>query len=399
MPALPLKKAIFYEFALAYLRSFILLPINPKVMPRQSLHFLSFQHRLQSPLLYFICLTAIVFGINPSAHATELHLSNGDRVTGTVIMRVDGKIHFRSELLGDLVINEVDAAIVETPDTPVESLSGLPPQQKVASKVQPKKQAKPTTVAAMTLTPAPAAATPPPPPPPPPPKWKGKMEFGFLNQSGRSEVNNTSIRVEAEKKIGIDNLRMTGRYLYGENNGAVASDRTDASFRWRRDMSQRVFSQMLTSYAKDRITQIDLNLEQNGSLGYQVFTTERHTMNLGGGLTMQYRDAVNLEPGLNYFGEVFQDYTYKINGRMTISQSLNALYSPNGNDRLANAAAASTSLPEGDNYKVRFNSTLQGKMSERISLNLRYEYEYDNAILDKEARSDQRITSSIGYAF
>ncbi|MCB1103627.1 MAG: DUF481 domain-containing protein [Cephaloticoccus sp.] len=55
--------------------------------------------------------------------------------------------------------------------------------------------------------------------------------------------------------------------------------------------------------------------------------------------------------------------------------------------------------PEADNYKVRFNSTLQGKMSERISLNLRYEFEYDNAVLNKEARSDQRITSSVGYAF
>jgi len=365
-------------------------------MPRQSFHFPSIQHRLQSPLLYFICLTAIAFGINPSAHATELHLSNGDRVTGTVIMRVDGKIHFRSELLGDLVINEVDAAIVETPETPVESLSGLPPQQKVPSKVQPKQQAKQTPIAAMPITPAPAVAAP---APPPPPKWKGKMEFGFLNQSGRSEVNNTSIRAEAEKKIGIDNLRLTGRYLYGENNGALASDRTDASFRWRRDISQRVFSQMLTSYTKDRITQIDLNLEQNGSLGYQVITTERHTMNLGGGLTLQYRDAENLEAGLTYFGEVFQDYTYKINGRMTLSQSLNALYSPNESARLINVGAAGRLTPEAENYKVRFNSTLQGKMSERISLNLRYEYEYDNAILDKEARSDQRITSSIGYAF
>ncbi|MCP5529571.1 MAG: DUF481 domain-containing protein [Opitutaceae bacterium] len=226
------------------------------------------------------------------------------------------------------------------------------------------------------------------------------MEFGFFNQSGRSEINNTSIRAEAEKKAGIDSLRLTGRYLYGENNGNVASDRTDASFRWRRDMSQRVFSQTLSSYAKDRVTQINLNLEQNGSLGYQLLAADRHRMNIGAGLTLQYREAENIEPGLNYFGEVFQDYTYKINGRMTLSQAINALYSPNESARLINANVSARSLtPEADNYKVRFNSTLQGKMSERISLNLRYEFEYDNAVLNKEARSDQRITSSVGYAF
>ena len=359
-------------------------------MPRPSANSQFFTRRLRWVLLHTICLSALFSGISSSVRAAELHLSNGDRVTGIVIMRVDGKIHFRSDFFGDFVVNEVDAAIVETPETPVESLSGLPPTQKNPTKVKPKQPTAVATTDSGLITPA----------PPPPPKWKGKVEFGFFNQSGRSEINNTSIRADAEKKAGIDSLRLTGRYLYGENNGNVASDRTDASFRWRRDMSQRVFSQTLSSYAKDRVTQINLNLEQNGSLGYQLLTADRHRMNIGAGLTLQYRDAENIETSLNYFGEVFQDYTYKINGRMTLSQAINALYSPNESARLINANVSARSLtPEADNYKVRFNSTLQGKMSERISLNLRYEFEYDNAVLNKEARSDQRITSSVGYAF
>ena len=357
-------------------------------MPRQSLSLASLTHWFRRSSAQAICLFTIVLGSNSTLHAAELHLSNGDRVTGTVLMRVDGKIHFRSDFLGDLVVNETDAAIIETPETPVESLTGLPPSPKDSTKAK-------RTAALAAANPAPAT-----PDAPPPPKWKGKMEFGFFNQSGRSEINNTSIRAEAEKKAGIDSLRLTGRYLYGENNGNIASDRVDASFRWRRDMSQRVFSQTLSSYTKDRVTQIDINLEQNGSLGYQLLTAERHRMNVGAGLTLQYRDTESIEPGLNYFGEVFQDYTYKINGRMTLSQAINALYSPNESARLINANVAAGALtPEAENYKVRFNSTLQGKMSERISLNLRYEYEYDNAILNKEARSDQRITSSVGYAF
>src|SRR4051812_7405994 len=62
-----------------------------------------------------------------SAFATELHLSNGDRITGVLPGRVDGKIHFRSPLLGEIVVAENQAVVVETPDTPVESLAGLPP--------------------------------------------------------------------------------------------------------------------------------------------------------------------------------------------------------------------------------------------------------------------------------
>jgi putative salt-induced outer membrane protein YdiY len=52
-----------------------------------------------------------------------------------------------------------------------------------------------------------------------------------------------------------------------------------------------------------------------------------------------------------------------------------------------------------ENYKLRFNTTLQGKVSERISMNIRYEYEFDSAVFVRDAEYDQRITSSLAYAF
>lgn len=320
--------------------------------------------------------------------AAQLHLSNGDRITGEVVQRVDGKIYFNATLFGQIIVDETEAALVETPETPVESLAGLPPIKK-------SKPAKTILVQSTDASPAHEDSD-----LPMPPKWKGKMEFGFLNQSGRREVLNASLRAEAERKTGPDNFRALGRYFYGENDNKVASDRQDASFRWRHDISGRIFAQSLTSYTRDQITQIDINLEQNGSMGYQVLQSEAQKATIGAGLTMQYREAEGFNSGVNYLGEVFQDYSYKINGRLTLTQAINALYSPNSRVRLISSATSLNKLTdEAENYKVRFNSALQGKMSERISLNLRYEYEYDNAILDKNGRTDQRITSSVGYAF
>ena len=333
-----------------------------------------------------ICFLAIASTVS----AAQLHLSNGDRITGVVIQRVEGKIYFNSTLFGQIIVDEADAAVVDTPETPVESLAGLPP----AKKTKPAKtllvQATDSSLSDKDSSPFPQKLT----------KWKGKMEFGFLNQSGRREVLNASLRMEAEHKSGANNLRAVGRYLYGENDNKVASDRQDASFRWRHDVSGRIFAQSLTSYTRDKITQIDLNLEQNGSMGYQLVQGEQHNATVGAGLTLQYREAEGFDSGVNYLGEVFQDYSYKINGRLTLTQAINALYSPNGRVRSITSATNLSNLTnEADNYKVRFNSALQGKMSEHISLNLRYEYEYDNAILDKNGRTDQRITSSVGYAF
>jgi putative salt-induced outer membrane protein YdiY len=313
--------------------------------------------------------------------AAELQLSNGDRITGELIRRDDGKIHFRSSILGDLIIAETDAVVMETPETPVESLAGLPPeieqvQLRDAESLRP---------------PAKKAATRP---------WKGKLEFGFLNQAGRQNTLNYSARAELERSSKLNQYRLNARYLYGESAQVVSSDRRDASFRWRHEISERVFSQTLTSYSSDVVSNIRLNAEQNAGFGYKVLIGERHTGSVGAGMTVQYRDAEGVEKGTAYLGEAFQDYIYKLNGRLTFLQNLNVLYSPDGRSRALTSGSSTTLfVDQAENYKVRFNSSLQGKLSERISLNLRYEYEYDNAILDKNGRTDRRVTSSLGYSF
>jgi len=324
------------------------------------------------------CIFAVF--LTAALPAAELHLSNGDRITGDLIRREEGKIHFRSPILGDLIIAETDATVIAGPDTPVESLAGLPPEIEQVNLRD-----------AESLRPAPKAARIP---------WKGKFEFGFQNQAGRHDTLNYSMRAEAERKSELNHYRLSARYLYGENSQIVTSDRRDGSFRWRREISDRVFGQTVTSYSSDENTNIDLNAEQNAGFGYEVFESEKQTGSIGAGLTAQYRQAEGGDPRTTYLGEVFQDYTYKVNGRLMLLQNLNVLYSPDGRTRtLINTATSTLYRDEAENFKVRFNSTLQGKLSERISINLRYEYEYDNAILNEDSRTDRRVTSSLGYSF
>ena len=50
-------------------------------------------------------------------------------------------------------------------------------------------------------------------------------------------------------------------------------------------------------------------------------------------------------------------------------------------------------------YDYKFHTSLQGKISKHLSLNLHFEYEFDNAILDPNARGSQRVTTTLGYGF
>lgn len=358
-------------------------------------HSTEYSHRPHPRLLLGFLLVWIGI-ITTSSRADELHLRNGDRVTGTLVRRGEGKIYFRSTLLGELVVSETEASVIEAPETPVESLAGLPPHHP-SDPAHPPAQADPKAPATATsAAPNAVAAT----PKKPDTSWKGKIEFGYQNQSGRTNALNLTLRADAERTVAVDNYRFNFRYLNGKTGASVSADRQDASFRWRHELSEKLFGQAVSSYSADKVKQINSDIEQNVGVGYKVLERSRQTASVGTGVTLQYRDAVAIEHGLTYLGEFFQDYTYKVNGRLTLSQDSNAQFSPEsrGQFTYVNNQLVPTQT-DARNYKLRFNTTLQGKVTNTVSLNLRFEYEYDNAIYDPNARTDQRVSSSIGYAF
>lgn len=384
-------------------------------------------------LAVFTSILALLAVFSP-AHAAELHLRNGDRLTGELTHRADGKIYFRSQLAGDIVILEIDGVVIETVDVPVESLAGLPPSKQQtpvasAAKVPPPNLPPDTKTAKVASAPAAAPAatagkaeTPPakgpaaasksaaktaaaapaskPATPPKPSRWKGKLEFGFQQQSGRLDALTTSLRVDAEREKGRNHYKASGRVLYGEQTEKVTTDRADASFRWRHQLSPRIFAQSVTSYLEDAIKKIDHNFEQNIGFGYTLYKRDRHVINVGGGLTGQYRDMAIIDQAFTGLAEIFEDYTYRINGRLTFLQDILAQYSPVSQEKYT--LRNNTIVPiDGSvqNYRIRFNTTLQGKITDRISMNLRYEYEFDNTVIQGVEKSDQRISSTLGYAF
>jgi putative salt-induced outer membrane protein YdiY len=321
---------------------------------------------------------------SPQNQKVQLQLANGDKLTGELLWRAEGSLRFRSAVLGDITLAESDAAILELPD---ESEKPNAPAANVKSAASGPKPGLANQAQTRSDAPEPG-------------RWKGKMEVGYTQQSGPRDTLNYNLRLEGEKTVRKNALRASARTVYAEQNESPSADRTDASLRWRYQLTQRAFTQSQTIYYADTITQIDTNVEQNAGLGYRILNSTRHTANLGAGVTGQYREWAAGTNGFAPYGEVFQDYIFKINERITLNQDLVAQYSPS--DRAFNIpsrGSPATVDPDAQNYKVRFNGSLQGKVTERVSVNFRFEYELDNAIKLEDAREAQRITSSIGYAF
>ncbi len=325
-----------------------------------------------------LCFFALAL-VSVALHAETLQLANGDRLQGKLLARENGQIRWASPILGTLTVAENQATVVADP-APATTQPGTAPALVAA---------KPATAAA-TAKLGPAA----------PSRWKSTIESGLTLQSGRNDRADVNLRGETNLQRRRNSFRGQARYLYSKANGTVATDRTEAAFRWRRELDQRWFGQSNTSYLSAKIKGIQHNAEQNIGLGYRVIKNERTNASIGAGATGQYREIGDADTGHSLFGEMFQDFSIKLTPRLDLGEEFTALYSPNGRGvRILPNGTVQIIDTSVTNYKLTLNAFLRGKLTDTLSLALRYEYEFDNTYVSDSEKSDQRIITTLGYTF
>jgi putative salt-induced outer membrane protein YdiY len=337
-------------------------------------------------LFLFLLAAAGLF----AAPVSELLLINGDRITGEILSREAGKITLRNSLLGTVSLAETAVASTRQ----LASASPAPTTAAVAP--------APGAVAS-TTTPASGAA----PKLLPPLSFaqvlrdlKGSVEFGFNEQAGRTEAVTFSLRGDADYVRGDNSYHLAGRYFYGKYNGALQSDRRDTSFRWRHELAPRFFSQAASHHVVDHVKSIDFDLEQSAGLGWAAVKTDRQLLNLIAGATGQYRQAYGMQAGTIGFADLSQDYSFKFNQHFSLKQDSSVQYSPVGRTGYTQLNSLLVPVDDGaTNYRLRFNIALQSKLSGHFSMNLRYEFERDNALHDRKLKTDERVSSTLGYSF
>lgn len=311
-------------------------------------------------LALFVCLLAPVL----SGRAAVWNLANGDRLTGELVRETQTHVEVKHPQLG----------LIKIPRA--ELLTTVVAHETVADA----RVARPTEGTAVK---------------PKIPKWKRQVDVGYAQQAGAREKQDLSLRMQLDGKQGENTYRATARLLQAETDNLTVTDRREADFRWRYDINKRLFTQALTTYVEDGVRKIDLSLEQQVGGGYRIVDGSRHKANVGLGAVAQYLDRENTEAQTTLLGSFFQDYAYEVNSRLKLTQESSFMYSDTG--ALTTRAGTLLSAPTAGSYRLKFNTGMQSKVTDRMSLNVRFEYDYDRSILDSELRTDQRFTTSLGY--
>lgn len=313
-----------------------------------------------------------------------LLLKNGDRITGREVERTEGTIHFQSELLGLIKVPETDVTIESIGTTDLELQLAATEAPDAGQPVQVQPEVVPQEEVAAT-SPATATQSPPadaPSPPKPAVQSKRQLEFGLTTQSGRRERSDVSLRTTLERITATNEMRLLGRYLYGESDGTRVTDLLGATFRFRQNLSPRMFGQAESRYEQDSIKQIDAEFSQSIGVGRNLIEREGLKLSVGGGTAARFRDTPTQDSEWTYLVDGFQDLVYSINSRLKITQDLSVLMAPF----------------QDDAFLVKLNASLTSRLTNTLNMSMRYEFEYDRSLIP-ENRDNQRIVTSIGYAF
>lgn len=297
------------------------------------------------------------------------NLENGDRITGA-LLKDDGEfLEIKHAQLGVLRLAKSALKLEVAPTG-------------TAADLTPADVPKPRTAAA---------------PKKPASNWKRQLEFGFAQQSGKSSKEDLTFRAQVDGKIGDNTYRGTARLLQSEASDKTVTDRREADFRWRHDLTKRLFTQALTTYAADDVRLIDLSLEQQLGGGYKVLDHARHKANVGLGAVVQYLEREGYDEATSLHGSFFQDYAFTYNSRLKLTQESNFLMSDSNVFSSLGGRSGLSGTPRDGSYRMRFNAALQSKVTAQMSLNVRYDYDYDRSVPEPDLRGDQRITTSLAY--
>lgn len=354
---------------------------------------------------------AVAFAAAAGARADVLILANGDRIKGTLVKNVDGIITFKSDILGELVIPTTKASVeVELTAEQKAALAKAAAEKAAAEKLAAEKaaaeKAKATASAPQTKpvkrmkkpkTTAPfaavdlltAARTPERATKVEDTGWINRIEFGLVSQSGRTDKTDIDLRTENNRRTPKSEIRFLNRYIYGETDDKRTTDSFASDLRYRRTLSRKLFFQSNTHYARNSITRIECDGEQGFGLGFNMITLKNLVVAIGSDAALRYNSYMAPIAGgpappsqTTRVFDFFQDLSLTINQRFSLTQDFRAMMAPSNED----------------DYKINFNTSLVGKVTNTFDIVTRLAIEYDRKLAE-DLRYSQRISTSLVYVF
>lgn len=336
---------------------------------------------------YFICCMAALLLNGPPLAAAVVSMQTGERLIGEISSQSDSAyLVLESPLLGELTLPRDQIASIEkeppseAPEVAAESSSEVSGSESGAA-------GAPPSALAGTEAPAPGwlerardfKA---------PEDWTGNLRLGINLSSGDSKWTETFMKANlvVDPPEAPHFFRYGGSYTLREtekNDGStvVSTDRADANFTYRRDVSESWFLQNSLGGRVDRVKGIDRELQELVGLGYRLTPSERLEFLVGGGGGVEdfQTDAVDTRAGIHPVANFFQEFTWRPFEKASLVQEFNYFVNPR----------------DAQQYNYLIRAAFRYRITDLFGVEFSFDKNFDNDVGNGNARDDTRLRNAV----
>ena len=320
-----------------------------------------------------------------AAWADEIYLRNGNRLSGKIVSLGEQKLMLGTEFAGQLVIDwaHVDRVTTDEPLTIIledgSTLSGIlgPSEEPGRLMLSRESTSEPVSVELVhvkTINP----------PEQPPVKLSGRINVGLNKASGNTDMENAHADAELIARTSSHRVTLGGDYNRASEDNRKTADNAAGRLKHDHFLTRQIYWYLNGLLERDELKDINLRTTAGPGLGYQVF--EGELMNL------------SVEAGPSY---VYTNYDHagsddSVSGRWAVRfdrfffEKLFQYY-------FANEGYVSAS--DTSDVFMFTRTGLRFPMHGGFSLNVGWEWDWDNTPADDADKSDYRYILSIGYGF
>jgi len=295
-------------------------------------------------------------------------LVNGDRITGTVVTMVNGKLILKTDYLGPI---EVDWAGIQRLqfDHPLPIV--LANGSEVSLGEVPTLEVGLADVTAIAPT------------PPAPTRWQGKVSFGYAQTGGNSATNLGTLTAVGEKETDTYRASLVLEAAQGESEGEETANR--ARLQGKRDLlaGSHSYRYYLAGVEYDKVRDIDLRTELGAGVGRPLIEKPGNLL--------------TADVGVSIVRDELADGTTESNAKLRLGETWR-LEVGDGSDLRQSLALLAVAQDLRD-YTAEASVAWGWPVGESLALTTTLATTYDSRPAEEVERADYTFTTQLGYRF
>ncbi|MGE3404739.1 MAG: YdiY family protein [Vicinamibacterales bacterium] len=313
--------------------------------------------------LSWLAAAAVLIGTSPAA-ADTLQLTNGDRLTGTIVSLAAGTLTFRTPN-GSLTVPQASIAALTSDQPLLVTIGAAAPARQEPGPVP--------LEGLVALGPPQPAFT-----------IDGGANAGFVATGGNTDVNSLRIDGDAVARAGANRLTLRAAINRAEDRGTPTAESWNAGVDYDRFLTRRLFVTGNSLFTHDAFRDIDLRSALGVGVGYQVADSPRVRLTANGGLGWvdeNLRETAN--DSYTAARESARIEIFVVPTRLQIFHEHDGYFGLNGDD----------------NRFVRTQNGVRIGLGAGLVTTLQWDIDYDRSPAPGRDRVDRAFALTFGYRF